>query len=87
MYYTAKITEEEGKFVVRFPDCNGCATFGDTLEEARTLASEALNSWLETHLDLGRTPPRPVTHDPTGESIEVKPDVAIRLERTWTKAS
>jgi predicted RNase H-like HicB family nuclease len=57
--YAGNVTEEEGKFVVRFPDCDGCFTQGDTREEALAMAEEALNSWLAAHLDLGRVPPRP----------------------------
>ena len=39
---------EEGGFVVTFPALPGLITEGDTLEEARTRAAEALQGYLES---------------------------------------
>jgi predicted RNase H-like HicB family nuclease len=45
--------------LIDFPDCPGCQTFGDTREEALAMAAEALEGWLQTHLEHGEFPPRP----------------------------
>lgn len=41
-------TAEEGGYVVEFIDLPGCHTEGDTMEEAKTMAKEALTGWLES---------------------------------------
>jgi predicted RNase H-like HicB family nuclease len=47
--YIAVLTpEEEGGYSVHFPDCPGCNTEGDTLDEAIAMANEALEGWIET---------------------------------------
>lgn len=38
--------EDDGRYSVEFPDL-GCATCGDTLEEAYKMAKEALSLWLD----------------------------------------
>jgi len=38
---------EEGGFNVSFPAFPGCVTFGKTYEEAKAMASEVLELWLE----------------------------------------
>ena len=54
MKYYAKITQdEEGHYLVDFPDLEGCCTWGDTLQEAKHNAGEALNVWLSGHCRLG----------------------------------
>lgn len=40
--------EDDRVWLVEFPDEPGCHTFGDTLEEARANAREALQAWLDT---------------------------------------
>jgi len=37
----------EGGYDVSFPDFPGCVTFGKTFEEARQMAKEVLELWLE----------------------------------------
>ena len=37
----------EGGFNVSFPDFPGCVTFGKTFEEARRMAAEVLELWVE----------------------------------------
>ena len=48
---------EEGGFVVTFPALPGLVTEGDTLEEARVMASEALHGYLESLAKDGQLPP------------------------------
>lgn len=82
--YAGNVTEEEGKFVVRFPDCEGCLTQGDTPDEARAMAEEALNSWLATHLDLGRVPPSPKA---SGEfEVAVGHELGKAIEARWANS-
>lgn len=38
---------EEGGYNVSFPDFPGCVTFGKSFEEARAMAHEVLELWLE----------------------------------------
>ncbi len=48
-HYTAVFEPaEEGGFVVTFPALPGLVTEGDTLEEARTMAADALRGYLES---------------------------------------
>ena len=56
MQYIAKLTREGGRWLIDFPDCPGCQTFGDTKEEALAMAADALEGWLETHLEHGDVP-------------------------------
>lgn len=49
----------EGGFNVSFPDVPGCVTFGETFEEARQMAKEVLELWLEELAAHGDELPRP----------------------------
>ncbi len=42
---------EEGGYVVHVPALNGLTTEGDTLEEAKTMALDAIKGYLETLLE------------------------------------
>jgi antitoxin HicB len=46
-----KYSKEEDVYEVSFPDVRGCATFGETLEEALKYAKEALSGCLESILE------------------------------------
>lgn len=45
-FYPAIFTKEQNGYSVRFPDLQGCFTEGDTLEEAYTMAVEAIGLYL-----------------------------------------
>ena len=49
--YQAKICKDGKSYSVEFPDLPGCFSMGDTLEEAKTMASEALSLYLEEARD------------------------------------
>jgi len=83
MEYVAKITTEDGRWLVKFPDCPGCQTFGETKEAAIAMASEALEGWLETHLEYGDAPPRPAPH--RGVPIRVRPRLDIAIQLRWLR--
>ena len=46
-YFAVFDPAEEGGFNVSFPDFPGCVTFGKNFEQARAMAHEALELWLE----------------------------------------
>lgn len=58
---------EEGGYWVEFPDLKGCFTQGETLEEAREHAVEALTLWLEVHFERNYQVPEPSRL--SGESV------------------
>ncbi len=52
--YTAVLDPaSEGGYVVTFPAVPGLVTEGETLEEARAMAKDALRCYLEGHLEDG----------------------------------
>lgn len=40
--------EKEGGFTVMVPALSGCVTYGKTLEEAKTMADDAIRGYLES---------------------------------------
>jgi len=83
MEYTAKITHKDGHWLVAFPDCHGCQTFGDSKVEAIKMAHEALEGWLEAHLLHGGVPPRPRAH--RGVAIAVRPRLDVAIQIRWLR--
>ena len=55
--------EDESDFGVSFPDFPGCVTAGKTLDEARTLASEALGLHVSGMVEDGEVIPAPSSLD------------------------
>lgn len=49
--YQAKIYKDGKSYSVEFPDLPGCFSMGDTLDEAKVMASEALSLYLEEARD------------------------------------
>ena len=58
---------EEGGYVVTFPALRGCITQGDTLEDARAMAVDALTGYLEGLRKLNR--PIPTEDQTLGEPL------------------
>jgi predicted RNase H-like HicB family nuclease/transcriptional regulator with XRE-family HTH domain len=83
MEYIAKLTTEDGRWLVEFPDCPGCQTFGETKAQALAMASEALEGWLEAHLEYGDAPPRPARH--RGVPIRVGQRLAVAIQIRWLR--
>jgi len=67
--YPAKIkhSKTDNCYLIEFPDLPGCLTYGETLEEARQMAVEALSGYLES-IDL-RKMDIPAPSKLTGKSI------------------
>ena len=68
----------EGGYVVTFPALQGLVTEGETLEEARAMAEDALRCYLEGHLEDGL--PIPVEEEASREAIREAIGVKIRSE-------
>ncbi len=65
--YTGLLTPdpEDGGYTVRVPALPGCNTQGDTWEDALANAREAIEGYLETLKELGRTIPEERDHPQT----------------------
>lgn len=55
---------EEGGYVVTFPAIPNLVTEGDNLEEARAMAFDCIQGYLETLQELGRPIPESEAHTP-----------------------
>jgi len=64
---------EEGGYVVRCPALPGLVTEGDTLEEARAMAEDAIRGYLESLRKDGLPVPqdKKLTLDPVKEEVKV----------------
>lgn len=65
---------QEGGYVVTVPALPGCATQGETLEEARQMVKEAIAGYLESLTEHGEE--IPIEH---GEPI--KEQIAVRISK------
>lgn len=52
-------SDDDGAFVVDVPELPGCMAHGETREAALQAADEAVNFWIETAREEGRTVPEP----------------------------
>ena len=52
--------DKDSDFGVSFPDFPGCISAGSTLDEAKTMAQEALAGHIEVSLDFGDPIPKPM---------------------------
>ena len=82
---------EVGGYSVSFPDLLGCVTEGDTLQEALTMAEDALGIYLQSLKDDGEpfpSPSNPSSLKPSGDDFAtlVEWDEVAYLRRTDTKA-
>ena len=84
MEYRAKLTKEGSDWLVEFPGCPGCQTFGATKAEALRMGKEALEGWLEAHLSSGQVPPRPKSK--RGTPVSINSTLAVVLQLRWARA-
>ena len=80
MRYVAKVTREGNRYLAGFSDAPGCQTFADSEAELRVAAKEALEGWLEAHLESGQVPPAPKPRVARGLAIEVDPALSVAIE-------
>ena len=92
MKYFARITKEGDRVLAEFPDAPGCQTFAEPSEDIQALARDALEGWLEVHLEDGEAPPRPVTdssriagRNVSAVPIRISPALAVRLQLRWAR--
>jgi len=76
-HYFAKITKQSTKkYLVEFPELDGCLTEGDSLSNALKNAAEALNGYLASHCDRNLNIPMPKVH--SGKSYSaISVDICI----------
>lgn len=74
--YKLEITwsEEDGAWVVNVPELPGCATHGDTAEEAVAMAHEAIEGYIETLRKMGKPIPPPLAERPFSGKIALRID-------------
>lgn len=53
------VADEEGGYVVIYPDLPGCITQVETLEEVPAMAREVFELWVESELEVGHSIPPP----------------------------
>jgi len=66
---------DEGGYNVVVPALPDICTFGETLEEARAMAADAIKCSLEGRLELGQ----PIPHDGIIDREPVKEEIAITI--------
>jgi len=64
--------EPEGGYTVHFPALRGCITHGEALDEARNMAREALELYLESLIEDGIPIPDDSSTQPLREPIRVQ---------------
>lgn len=87
MEYLAELAREGRRTLIEFPDCPGCQTFAEPDEDVGAVAREALEGWLEVHLEGGEAPPRPSTRKRGAKMLPVRvsPALAIALLLRWRR--
>jgi DNA-binding XRE family transcriptional regulator len=87
MEYLADLAREGRRTLIEFPDCPGCQTFAEPDEDVTEVAREALEGWLEVHLEGGEAPPRPRRRrrGPKMLAVRVNPALAIALLLRWRR--
>lgn len=70
-YHAVFDPAEEGGFNVSFPNFPGCYTFGRTFEEAKQMAQEVLELWMEVMAEEGKDIPPP-DHHPLVDEIHAR---------------
>lgn len=71
MLYAAEIQYEDGEYVVSFPDIPEAITSGDTIEEAKQEALNALVTAFEFYFEDQRSIPMPKQYDDLEHFVEV----------------
>ena len=52
-------SEEDQAFIAEVPELPGCASDGNTYQEALTNVQQIIEEWIETAVELGRQIPQP----------------------------
>ena len=85
-YFASIVLDDDGRYLVRFPDVRGAVTEGETLDEAIAFAREALTGVLGSLHDDGLPVPRPTTPAAPGlYAIQPATDTAIPVALRWAR--
>jgi len=80
MRYPADLTaEEEGGFMVTFPDIPEAITQGEDREDALFHGQDALETALEFYFEAPRIVPKPSRIKPGQEFVELSPSVSAKV--------
>lgn len=83
MEYIAFLHKEaDSDFGVSFPDFPGCVTAGETLEEARQMAQEALDLHVEGMIEDGHALPEPSDLDTLAQDSDFAGAIAMVVRVT-----
>jgi transcriptional regulator with XRE-family HTH domain/predicted RNase H-like HicB family nuclease len=89
MRYPAVVTKEGKNVLADFPTCPGCQTFAPPGRAIEHEAKEALELWLESHLQERMLPPRPPRTFKARKGavlwVPVEPRLAVKLELRWMR--
>ncbi len=81
MVYYCRLIEEEGIFLIEFPDVPNAITSGRSRDEALSNATEALNGVLESDIAHGFPLPEAQTGPRRGlHAVEVEPHILVAWE-------
>lgn len=84
MFYYANIIKEDDVYIVTFPEFDNVITYGDTIEEAKQNAAEALNGCIESDFERGFSLPKEIKHQGKDyHKISIYPhiEIAIKLRK------
>ena len=80
MKYFAYINKKRGRYLVEFPELEGCLSEGKTLKDAKQQGAEALNGWLISNCDRNLNIPNPKMRKGRNYyPIEVEPQIAFAI--------
>ncbi len=89
MRYPAVVTREGKNLLADLPTCPGCQTFAPPGRAIEHEAKEALELWLESHLQQRILPPRPPRTFKVRKGavlwVLVEPKLAVKLELRWMR--
>jgi transcriptional regulator with XRE-family HTH domain/predicted RNase H-like HicB family nuclease len=89
MRYPAVVTKEGKNVLADFPTCPGCHTFAPPGRDIEHEAKEALELWLESHLQERMLPPRPPRTFKARKGtllwVPVEPKLGVKLELRWMR--
>lgn len=77
--FPAEIVPDDGGFSVSFPDIPEALTCGDTLDDAREMAADALATAMEFYFEDGRQVPLPSEAKPGQHLIELPASVSAKV--------
>ena len=79
MRFPMKIEPDGRFFLVTFPDIPEAITQGESLEQARDVAQDALETALEFYFEAPRTVPEPSSVGPGQEYVELPASVSAKV--------